>query len=199
MEHVRRQNIIPYAILIALIIAYLLPWVTNRPSGLVLGAYDLAEWASLHPAAYATIPTLLPSLLLRIHLTYIVLLGITYLPMHLAIPWLISLCIAQAPPLEFFSQLSNVNYQQQIALAVISALVGVFLLLSPRKSVVYRWVRLFIALTGVLGVVWGYQLAYQLIEPFKLDTHIGFGPIFISLLYVGILAKSIINTQGSAN
>ena len=53
--------------LVVSLIAYILPWVNTRATGLTLGAYDLAEWASLHPASIQ----LLPSLLIRLQLVII--------------------------------------------------------------------------------------------------------------------------------
>ena len=64
----RRAHLWNYLPLFLLLIAYALPWMmTPTIAGLTNGAYDLAEWTSIHPAVRAD-PLLLTPLLLRLPL-----------------------------------------------------------------------------------------------------------------------------------
>lgn len=115
-------------ILLALV-AYTLPWLVAPSSSLSPGAYDLAEWMSLHPAARYVQPPLLPSLLLRLPLACLGLI-IAFAPMGLA-GWarglvVLVLGMALLPPIEFFTLYRNdPNYQQQFGLALFVLISGV--------------------------------------------------------------------------
>src|SRR5262245_55358949 len=89
------------------IAAYCLPWLVNRGTGLTFGAYDLAEWTSLHPAVRGGNPPLLASLLLRLPLACFGLVAaMTLWPNNkgkrLTLIFLVA--IALLPPIEFFTQ-----------------------------------------------------------------------------------------------
>src|SRR5688500_1464361 len=85
--------------------AYRLPWLTNPGSGLSLGAYDLGEWASLHPAVRSGNPALLTTLLLRLPLVclgLIISIGFLRGKLGFALLLIVLTGIALLPPLEFF-------------------------------------------------------------------------------------------------
>jgi len=109
-------------LLLLALCGYLLPWSLDASAALTFNAYDLAEWASLHPSQRGGNPTLLLPLLLRLQVP---LLGIAlallarkrqvrrWTALAVAI-----LALAQLPPPEFLLDLANVNYRQQFFLAL---------------------------------------------------------------------------------
>jgi len=169
---------------------YFLPWVMNGSAALNLNAYDLAEWASLHPAASAQTPPLLTALLLRLPL---VCAGV-WLAWHRAysarmrlidVIGISMLAIGLLPPPEFLSQIDNPNYQQQAGLAavlIITALPG--LLLSTRAGRLSRLIISLVALVIGLGAVAaGVQMAAQWMTAFKLPAEIGPGAIMMGIIF----------------
>ncbi len=148
------------------LLAYTLPWVTTPASGLTLGAYDLAEWVSLHPSARMASPPLLPALLLRFGLVCVILLmAFSHTPKFAKMLIVIIGAIALLPPLEFFSSgLGDSNYRQQFALAVLVLLLG----LAGSADVLRRWsasisiaLAVLLAVSAVWGNVWGYNLMLE--------------------------------------
>lgn len=191
MEELKTQRLYTLILIILLITAYITPWVINRPIGLILGAYDLAEWASLHPAAYNTTPILLPSLLLRVHLLYITLFSAIHLRGSIAWLFIGLLCLSQLPPLEFLGQITNVNYQQQFALTL-GGVIGAIILFTIHREFISHWLDLIIGLSGIIWVIWGVVSSYELLEPFSIHTHIGFGPLLMISSYTIIAVRAII-------
>ncbi|MEO8612082.1 MAG: hypothetical protein ABI690_29565 [Chloroflexota bacterium] len=171
------------------LVAYCLPWVVNRGSSLSFGAYDLAEWASLHPTVRGSNPALVTSLLLRLPLAcFGIVIASTLWKQRPGwrIVFLLLVGIALLPPLEFFTQYrDDPNYQQQFALAVIAVLVGIFTLVmrSPKWINVLSIVCAFIgSICGLLGLM----QSYNLMRGFELATQVGSGGILFIILNVGI-------------
>ncbi len=54
------------------LIGYHLAWYTHPTAGFTTNAFDLAEWASLHPAVRSSSPPMLTSFLLRLPLIMLV-------------------------------------------------------------------------------------------------------------------------------
>jgi hypothetical protein len=168
-------------ILLALI-AYCLPWVIHPSTALTFNAYDLAEWASLPPSVRSENPVLLATLLLRMQLTVIALM-ISLLagnPFKTLRWWictfaLLVLVVAQLPPFEYFlDQGGDMNYGQQFTLAVVTVIAGIVGL----SNLPGRWHRLIIiGLAVVSGVtaIFGYALAFRLMESFNLVVRYGVG------------------------
>src|SRR5437762_3346647 len=106
----RRLNfplLIPF-LLVSAVIGYLLPWMITPAQSLTMGAYDLAEWTSLHPVVRQTLPFLWTTLALRIPLAILGILLAEYIASTLyrkVIGFLVILItvIALLPPLEFFT------------------------------------------------------------------------------------------------
>ncbi|HEX2908019.1 MAG TPA: hypothetical protein VHO69_14210 [Phototrophicaceae bacterium] len=178
-------------ILLALVF-YSLPWITTLAVSLNMGGYDLAEWASLHPAVRAASPPLLASLLLRLPLAWLAWI-IAFTTKREAGWWLHALltgllAVALLPPLlEFFTGASgDPNYQQQFALGLITLVVG----LGGLSGRLARWNTLIIpglALLGLLTGLWGLILAYNLLNSFGLPATTGFGGLGLSFCYAGLL------------
>lgn len=177
------------ALSLLLVLAYVLPWTASPVASLSPGAYDFAEWASLHPAVRAQSPALLTALLLRLPLTCIALI-VALTPSQNSARWLrlvggggaLALTLAQLPPPEFFISASgDSNYQQQFTLAL-TALIGSGIALSG----VLRHFRLaLIALLALAGAAAGWIGMTQglaLLNGFGLRVQVsGGGVIFILL------------------
>ena len=172
------------------LVAYCLPWLTNSGSSLSLGAYDLAEWASLHPAIRGANPPLLMSLLLRLPLACFGLVITPTLLMHSSgkrIAFLLLLGIALLPPLEFFTQYrDDPNYQQQFALALITIIVGVAWL-AIRSIKWDKILSIICVLVGAISSLVGLIQGYNLMHGFALPAQIGLGGLMFIILNMGIV------------
>lgn len=169
--------------------AYCLPWLTNPGAGLSFGAYDLAEWTSLHPAVRGGNPMLLTSFVLRLPLaTFGLIVGAMVFKNNTGIRVIFVLLVAIAllPPLEFFTQYrDDPNYQQQFALAIMTATVGLgsIVIRSPRSNKAL-WVTF--ALIGAISGLAGLIQSYNLMQGFELPTSLGLGGLGFVLLSLGI-------------
>lgn len=161
------------------LISYSLPWVVTPGISTSPGAYDLAEWASLHPAARSATPALLTSFLLRLPLALLALI-VAIADERTATSWIrvlvaAALALALLPPLEFFTQYQDdPNYRQQFALALL-ALTGSGAALTGRLR---RWNHRLVsgfALTGAVTALWGISLGYQMLLDFQLPVMFGLG------------------------
>ncbi len=172
-----------YAALALMLVCYALPLVVNSSAALSLNAYDLAEWASLHPAVRAQTPALLTTLLLRLPLVCMALL-IAFGTRRGLAPALVVLVIAAAllPPeiVPFLSD--NPNSRQQSALALIALLGGAAGLsgILPRQR---RFIAAGIALIGAAASVIGAIQGNNLMRGFGLPSQIGWGGIALVLLF----------------
>lgn len=174
-----------------MLVLYTLPWLVNPGVSLTPGAYDLAEWASLHPAVRAETPALLTSFLLRLPLACVALLIAFSARGKRLVPALAVLLIAAAllPPLEFVRALGDANYQQQFALALIT-LVGSAIGLSRVLARWHRAIMLAVTITGAAASALGLFNAYQLMRGFDLPVQIGFGGVMLALTFA-VLAASL--------
>jgi hypothetical protein len=167
-------------------ITYSLPWLMNPGNGLTFGAYDLAEWTSLHPAVRGGNPALLTALLLRVPLAclgLIVSIGFLRQRVGFAIAVIVLTGIALLPPLEFFTQFrDDPNYQQQFILTSITVAVGIasMMLRSVRLT---KIVVILLAFVGAIGSVAGLLHGYALLEQFKLPTQFGLGGISLTAIF----------------
>lgn len=166
------------------LIMYSLPWISNPGRSLSLGAYDLAEWSSLHPTVKATTPPLLTCFLIRFPLV-----GLAWIvgfhskdlitkPMLLPLVHTITvvlIAISLLPPLEFFTIASgDPNYQQQFVLAIaasIGGVIGLSGLLKALQPIILPAIILTIVLTSVLGL----SQSLRLMLDFQLPSKVGIG------------------------
>lgn len=161
------------------LIFYSLPWVVTPGVSLTMGAVDLAEWASLHPAVRAASPPLLTSFLLRLPLVVLALVVAFQARIERWLRALVVLVAAVAllPPLEFFTQYQgDPNYRQQFALAALALLGGIIGLIGQ----FVRWSSPIIALLALVGAVTGlsgFSQAYTLLSNFHLPVGVGFGMV----------------------
>lgn len=177
-----------WVLLLLALIFYCLPWVQTPATSLTMGAYDLAEWASLNPTVRASSPPLLLSFTLRLPLALLALIA--------AFAWewdgrrrarVLVVCLislALLPPLEFFTQYrDDPNYRQQFALAVIT-LLGGGIGLTARFI---RWralIFIVLALLGMVSSLWGLWQGFTLLRDFHLSLSIGFGGLGLALCFL---------------
>jgi hypothetical protein len=183
-------------LLIALmLLAYIAPWVVGRSASFTFGAYDLAEWTSLHPTVRNTSPPLLTTLLLRAPLAIIGLMAayalMRYRPHRvLVVVLVIVLTVAQLPPLDFFTiGRGDPNHQQQFALAVVT-LVGGFAALLGVISRFGLWIAAALGATGVVASGVGLAQAVALMQQFNLSVQVALGgPLLIGLFVLWVVAQ----------
>lgn len=165
------------------LLAYILPWNTNAIHSLNLGAYDLAEWLSLHPA---TQPLRVPSLLLRGQLVIIAwLFALEYAPSRrwLWIAVLGLLVAAQLPPLDFITRLGDTNQQQQFILALVALPgVGISVWLAQKQIKLFFVVGL--AGGGIIIAIIGALQAQPLIAQYQQVSGLGVGMPMLVASYV---------------
>lgn len=190
------------ALLLAMIVAlvaYYLPWVDHITAGFTMNGFDLAEWASLHPAVRASAPPMLASFLLRVpQVTVAIGLALAASALHdprwRVVGWAAALLVAVRfiPPAEFVqSARSDPNYRQMALLTALGVLgVGVAAILSRRGG---RWLVAGAALLIVGGAVAGWiglARAGELLDNFEIAARTGSGPMLytIAAVAVGLLA-----------
>jgi hypothetical protein len=177
--------------------AYALPWVINTSAALTLNGYDLAEWISLHPAARNQEPILLTSLLLRLPL--LCLCGLIAIqaqrPLFTLGWWLRAigialLVLAQLPPLEFANTPNDPNYQQQLALALVSLVLGGLGL----SGILARWrlpIALILVVLGCGASLAGLSQSIGMMNDFSLAAQTGSGIILYLVLSIGWLVYTL--------
>jgi hypothetical protein len=179
-----------------MLLFYLFPWLVNPGVSLSLNAYDLAEWASLHPAVRNATPTLLTSLLLRLPLACLALL-IAFTTRRGLFPALIVLIAALAllPPPEFIKALDDPNYRQQAALALLTLIGGVIGLseILPRLR---HLIAAALGLLGALACIIGLFQSYDLMRDFNLPTQIGMGGALLTLIFIIVAGVEVKNHTG---
>lgn len=200
-----------WGIVAAALIGYMMPWVSSPGVGLSLGAYDLAEWASLHPASQATCPIMLASLLLRIVPALLVIVvalnsritSNSRINGVIGIMAVIGMSLLLLPPLEFFTEArNNPNYQQQF---IISAGVLIAGFLATRRFI-DRWRKTAMVSFCVASLgagIFGLIRAYDLMQQYEIAIQPGLGgplTLFFTLLAAFVALRSGVNPkQGRAS
>lgn len=160
------------------LICYLLPWVINPGVQMTMGAYDLAEWTSLHPVVRGDALTL--TLLLRfppILLTWIAALHFSKggLLRWFGAIFALLMSIAMLPPLEFFTiYREDPNYYQQFILALIS-LVGSAIALSGLLGRFAPLITIVLCIVGIAISISGLMQASSLMRELQMPTTFGVG------------------------
>lgn len=191
----KQNNLFIYSTIIALV-AYFIPWVVAPTSPMTIGAYDLAEWASLHPSMLGTTPALIVSLLLRLQLSIIcgliALYAIGYPYKWIIRTILLIIAIAQLPPLEFFlSERGNINYQQQGILALVSLISSYWILVQQQKAR-RQFLALILPIIGIITSIWGLSYAMTLLEMSSQSVQLGFGGLVLLGYYLIIAIPLLI-------
>lgn len=166
-------------------IGCLIPWVITPAHSLNMGAYDLAEWTSLHPLVRQTLPFLWTTLLLRLPLALLSVLLASHV--GTAFSRLVGFgiiavtAIALLPPIEFFTTYrDDPNYQQQFILTILAIIMG-SLLVAWQNKYLQRILPTLLSLLGCLSALVGLYQAYGLLLGFSLPTSIGFGGLITTL------------------
>lgn len=189
------------------------PWYTHSTAAFTLNAFDLAEWASLHPAVRASSPALLTSFLLRApQLTLVAALALLANGFGDArARWLLraaALLIALRflPPREFFgSAASDPNFRQMMLLTALS--MGSVLAAILAQGLAPRWRGLLVTTLLALGVGagwWGLARAHTLLDNFEIAVSVGVGAVgytassaLVALLGLSLLRRA--ERPGPAN
>lgn len=189
-------------IILALIVAlaaYYIPWTDHPTAGFTMNGFDLAEWASLHPAVRASAPPMLASFWLRAPQVALAI-GLALAASMLADPrwrtvgWAAALLIALRfiPPVEFIlSARGDPNYRQMALLTAIGVIgVGAAPIFSRRSG---RWLAAGAALLLIGGAVAGWiglSRAGVLLDNFAIAATVGSGPVLYTLAagVAGLLA-----------
>jgi hypothetical protein len=182
------------------LVTYTLPWVINSGVSLSLGAYDLAEWSSLHPAVRASNPPFLATFLLRFPLAC---LGVIAALMASKRRWpkltaSILIALALLPPVEFFTQYrDDPNYRQQFALALLVLLVC--LTAFPHRWARLRgWLSAGAALAAGVSGLLGLSETYRLMRDFGLSTGISLWPFIFAVILLLTACISLVKQNRAA-
>ncbi|MYD11384.1 MAG: hypothetical protein F4X02_15240 [Chloroflexi bacterium] len=177
------------------LLGYLLPWAVASSAPMTLNAYDLAEWASLHPAQRQTTPPLLAPLLLRVQLAILSLtFALSISQRWVAAAAVVALALAQLPPFEYVYDIANMNYRQQFVLALVSLVAG----LAATRLRNRRMIRLLLFLLPVAGIGSVIAGVAQAFEAFRQPADIGLGPWLLVASYVGIAAINLLAARSNA-
>lgn len=173
------------------LIAYTAPWVIGKGVSMTFGAYDFAEWTSLHPASHAQNPTLLTPLLLRMPLGLLAValaFGASHAATRRRVLLAVLIVVAAAalfPPLEFITVArDDPNFRQQATLSALTLVFGLIGVggLARRFS---RWIGAALAVVAAVAAVIGLVQGVALLQGFSVPaTASSFGPLF-ALLCVG--------------
>ncbi len=169
--------------LVMLLAGYVLPWVGFDQASFTLSGFDLAEWISLHPAARAESPVLLSASLIRITLLWAgCATALLTFPAALRLVSILLIAAAVLPPPEHILSLSDPNYAQQTAIALLCVFLPSLLIFLR------RWrssILLIIGLGAVISlslVVWR---AIVLLSDFQIGMRLSIGAV--SAAAAGIL------------
>ncbi len=188
-----RQRLLIAALSVLCLIAYMLPWTNSPGVSLSMGAYDLAEWASLTPAARAESPQLLTSLLLRLPLACIAVI-FAFSVAHslritagrwLGVAFVVMIVLLQLPPFAFATTgRHDPNYQQQFLVAMVTLFGG----LLGVSGYLHRWTKWVISglvITGTATSLIGFLRAHELMNAYTPAISVGMGaPLLIVLLLI---------------
>ena len=190
MRRLNTSILIPLFIGVVLV-GYFLPWVLTRASSLSLGAYDLAEWSSLHPVVRQTVPFLWTTLALRIPLAVVGILLAAYVRKKtgsLVIAAIVLLATAGAllPPLEFFTTYrDDPNYRQQFTLSLLTLVIGFSVIIGKLKRL-QTGMLIGVSVLGVIASAIGLYQANSLLQGFELHTAIGLGGVVTSIAFAAV-------------
>lgn len=189
-----KRPLLLLAVLLLGLAGYLLPWAVSSSAPMTLNAYDLAEWASLHPAQRQTTPPLLAPLLLRVQLvilTLILALSASGRPMRaMSAAAVVVLALAQLPPFEYVYDIANLNYRQQFGLALASMIAGLAATRLANRRII-RVLLVVLPIAGIISVIAGVAQALEVYRLTQSVAGIGLGPWLLCASYVGIVAANV--------
>jgi uncharacterized membrane protein YfcA len=166
-----------------------------------MGAYDLAEWSSLHPIVRQTLPFLWTTLSLRIPLAILGILLAAYLASNfyhrvLGLLLILITAITLLPPLEFFTVYrGDPNYQQQFFLVLITLVIGI-LITMWRNKWLQQGLPLLLSVIGCLSAAIGLYQGYMLMQGFDVPTSVGAGGL-LTVMSLAVVSCLYITKQSS--
>ena len=202
LPNIRTLRNYPSRILLVtvLLVVYYLPWVITSSASLTLGAYDLAEWASLHPQLRASNPAFLTSFMLRVVMLCIIVTlavsqTVSMAQRRLKILLILILFTTLLPPLEFFRNASeDPNFRQQFALALSTILfagsVGFM-----RNIRFHRWIGIVVAAAAIVCSIIGLAQAFGAIKQFQIGAAVGESFLAFLLVYTVILLSEVLSLR----
>ncbi len=172
------------------LLCYYLPWYSHATAAFTLHAYDLAEWASLHPAVRSETPGLWTSFLLR--LPQVTLIWAAALlanggrdprlrTMLRGVALLVALRFL--PPREFLSTASGDPNYRQMALLTGLGLAGILLAILAWR-LPGRWqggAAASVLLVGAMAGWWGLTRTRPVLDNFQIEAKIGYGVLGYTL------------------
>lgn len=187
MIHTKYIPIYPLLLLITLV-ACLIPWVNTPSAALNLGAYDLAEWTSLHPTVRQTAPYLWTTFALRLPFATIGILIADYLAHRInrytSYTFLVITAAALLPPLEYFTIYRNdINYSQQFQISILILILGVIFFnkrLDKRRPVLLMT----LAVIGASASLYGLYQAMKIMSTFEVPVTFGAGGILTLMNFI---------------
>ena len=197
----RRPLLLLLTLLLLGLVGYLLPWAVSASAPMTLNAYDLAEWASLHPAQRQTTPPLLAPLLLRAQLAILTL--ILALPASgrsmraICALAVVALALAQLPPFEYVYDIANLNYRQQFGLALASLIAGLAATRLANRRII-RMLLVILPIAGIFAVIAGVTQALEVYRLTQTVAGIGLGPWLLCASYIGIAAANLLTARSDA-
>ena len=176
-------------VLAAGLLAIFLPWSSGTNAALVLNAWDLAEWSSLHPLSRNADPALAVSFGLRALPLFLLALTLWRAGMPILLRAALAVLVAVAllpPPHYFFTDLADPNYQQQLLLSIAALVVG---LVSAWRSVWLLWLQIVLPLMALVMAWSSLSAALDLQRSLELETGPGVG---FALFALTMLLDSIV-------
>lgn len=173
-------------------IAYALTWLNTPPVALSYNAYDLAEWATLHPIAENVMHPMRTALFLRLALVSLVWMLALHIKCNFEVGsrgrWigyalLLALIVAVFPPLEILNEPQNANYQQQ-AILLFATIIGVMLIFFGLFARYARWLMSLAGVVAIISSLIGLWTARELLIGFSMPVMFGWGG-FLFVFAVG--------------
>lgn len=154
-----------------------------------MNAFDLAEWASVHPAVRSSSPAMLTTLLLRLPLVAVSV-GMVLVSGGVHDPrvrWVVRgaailVVLRLFPPVEFFtSARDDPNYRQMALLVILAGGGMVVALVAQLPEGIRNWSVVGLMAVGSAAGWWGLSRAGLLLDSFAIDVQIGAGPVGFSI------------------
>lgn len=189
------------AVLFFLAFGLLSPLVHHRAGSLSFTLFDLAEWLSLLPAERGASPALILSFILRLQIVVALMLVISLMTIRnrqryqlFALGLILLTATAQMPPLDILAHPDDINYRQQLFIAVASLLGG---WLAYRFSHHHYAKLLMLGFTLLAASLFWLALHYvQLnLAQYQMSAHFGAAAPALLLAYVLALACLILTKR----
>ncbi len=171
------------------LLALFLPWSNGTNAAVVLNAWDLAEWSSLHPLSRNADPALAVSFGLRALPLFLLALTLWRAGLPILLRAALAALVAVAllpPPQYFFTDLADPNYRQQLLLSIAALLIG---LVSAWRRIWLHWLQIILPLMAPVMAWISVSAALDLQRSLELKTGPGVG---LALFALTMLVNSMV-------